>query len=128
MAKKLGIYKCEKCGNIVEVIIEGKAPLFCCGEKMTYLKEQTAENSVEKHVPYIEKIQGGYRVSVGKETLHPMLEKHYIQWIELIVGDSVYRKYLYPGDEPKAEFMLEREENENVYAREYCNIHGHWES
>ena len=127
MAKLLGIYKCQHCGNIVEVFVEGAAPLFCCGQKMTYMEEKTADHSVEKHVPFIEKTPIGYKVKVGETTEHPMIEKHYIQWIELIVdNDLILRKYLKPGDKPEAEFCVA--ESNNVTAREYCNVHGHWKS
>ncbi len=122
MAEMMGIYKCEICGNIVEVVHEGKAPLVCCAEEMTLMEEQTAEMSVEKHVPVIEEIDGGYKVTVGT-TLHPMEEEHYIEWIELLAEDTAYRKFLNPGDEPVATFMIEEDD---VSAREYCNVHGLW--
>lgn len=125
MAKKYGIYKCEVCGNIVEVYHEGEAPLVCCGEEMKFMKEQTEESSTEKHVPFIEKIDGGFRVSVGQNETHPMTEEHYIEWIELFAGNKIYRKELKPGDDPVAEFMIEADD---VCAREYCNIHGNWRS
>ncbi len=124
MAKKMGIYKCEHCGNIVEVFIEGAAPIVCCGENMTFMEEKTADQSVEKHVPYIEKTETGYKVRVGKEAQHPMADEHYIQWIELIVDNYVLRKELNPGDLPEAEFKTDA--GKEVYAREYCNVHGHW--
>ena len=126
LAKLLGIYKCEICGNIVEVFVEGVSPLMCCGQKMTYMEEQTADFATEKHVPYVEKIENGYRVKVGQNTAHPMTEEHYIQWIELIVGNQILRQTLKPGDKPEAEFLAP--EAENVIAREYCNIHGHWKN
>lgn len=126
MAKLLGVYKCEHCGNIVEVFIEGASPIVCCGEKMTYMEEKTADHSIEKHVPFIEKTQAGYKVKVGENTAHPMTEEHYIQWIELIVDDFVLRKTLKPGDLPEAEFCVA--ESKKIIAREYCNLHGHWKS
>lgn len=122
MAEIMGIYKCEICGNIVEVIHEGKPPLVCCGEEMTFMEEQTAEMSLEKHVPVIEEIEGGYKVTVGTD-LHPMEEEHYIEWIELLADDVAYRKFLNPGDDPVATFMIDAED---VSAREYCNIHNLW--
>lgn len=121
MAKRNEIYKCSECGNIVEVL---------CGSghgvgNMQLLTENTTDAATEKHVPVIEKIDGGYRVSVG-EVEHPMTEAHSIQWIELITGDNeVLRKYLDPTDKPVAEFKTEAKE---VYAREYCNLHGLWRS
>jgi superoxide reductase len=122
MATKLEIYKCDVCGNIVEVIHGGKGQLVCCGEPMTLLKENTTDAATEKHVPVIEKIDGGYKVKVGSVP-HPMEEKHYIEWIELLAGEKSYRRFLEPGQEPEAVFNIEAEK---VSAREYCNIHGLW--
>ena len=122
MAAKLEIYKCDVCGNMVEVIHAGGGQLVCCGEPMTLLKENTTDAATEKHVPVIEKIDGGYKVKVGS-VAHPMEEKHYIEWIELLVGGESYRHFLEPGQEPEAIFHIEAE---NVSVREYCNIHGLW--
>jgi superoxide reductase len=122
MATKLEIYKCDVCGNMVEVIHGGKGQLVCCGEPMTLLKENTTDAATEKHVPVIEKIDGGYKVKVGSVP-HPMEEKHYIEWIELLAGEKSYRRFLEPGQEPEAVFNIEAEK---VSAREYCNIHGLW--
>lgn len=118
------IYKCELCGNIVEVVHVGGGTLVCCGQDMTLLEEKTADSSTEKHVPVIEKIDGGYKVTVGS-TLHPMTEEHSIQWIELIADGKSYRQKLKPGDQPIAEFCVDAAE---VTAREYCNLHGLWKS
>lgn len=126
MAQVLGIYKCEHCGNIVEVFVEGAAPLVCCGEPMKLMEEQTEDTSIEKHVPFIEKTENGYKVRVGQNDAHPMIEKHYIQWIELIADEYILRKELKPGDLPEAEFCVP--EAKVIIAREYCNIHGHWRS
>ena len=122
MAAKLEIYKCDVCGNMVEVVHAGGGQLVCCGEPMTLLKENTTDAATEKHVPVIEKIDGGYKVKVGS-VAHPMEEKHYIEWIELLAGGKSYRCFLEPGQEPEAVFHVEEE---NVSAREYCNIHGLW--
>lgn len=124
MAKKLEIYKCEHCGNIVEVIHAGGGELVCCGEAMKLVTENTVDASKEKHVPVIEKIEGGIKVTVGS-VLHPMEEKHYIEWIELIADNKTYRKFLQPGDAPEAIFMIDATQ---VGAREYCNIHGLWKA
>jgi len=124
LAKRLEVYKCEVCGNIVEMFHAGGGTLVCCGEEMKLQEEKTADSTTEKHVPVIEKIDGGYKVTVGT-TLHPMKEEHYIQWIELIAGDKVYTEYLSPGMNPEATFMVEEDV---VSAREYCNLHGHWKS
>ena len=122
MIEKKQVYKCEICGNIVEVLHVGGGELDCCGQPMTLLKEQTADSSTEKHVPVIEKTEDGYKVTVGS-TLHPMVEAHYIEWIELIADGKSYRQFLKPGDEPVAHFCVEAN---NVSAREYCNVHGLW--
>lgn len=124
MTEKLQIYKCEICGNIVEVLHTGKGELVCCGEPMKLHEENTVDAATEKHVPVIEKTENGFKVKVGS-VAHPMIEEHYIEWIELIVDGIAYRKFLNPGDEPWAEFCIEAED---VTAREYCNIHGLWKN
>jgi superoxide reductase len=124
MAKKLEIYKCNVCGNIVEVLHGGAGELVCCGQPMEKLTEKTADQGKEKHVPVIEKISGGYKVKVGSIP-HPMEEKHYIEWIELLADGVAYRKFLNPGDAPEAIFNLKAN---TVTAREHCNIHGLWRS
>lgn len=118
------VYKCDVCGNIVEVIGVGGGELVCCGQPMKLQEEKTADSSTEKHVPVIEKIDGGYKVTVGS-TLHPMTEEHSIQWIELIADGKVYRQNLKAGDAPVAEFCVEASE---VSAREFCNLHGLWKA
>ncbi len=120
--KRLEIYKCNVCGNIVEVFHTGAQNLVCCGQKMELKEENTQDAATEKHVPVIEKIEGGYKVKVG-EAPHPMIKEHYIEWIELVAGNKVYTQFLTPDDEPEAIFKTDAED---VYAREYCNIHGHW--
>ncbi len=124
MRKRLEVYKCEVCGNIVEVVFAAKGELSCCGQPMKLLAENTVDAAQEKHVPVIEKIEGGYKVKVG-EVAHPMQDDHYIQWIELIAGDRAYMQFLSPGQAPEAEFMIEAD---SVTAREYCNLHGHWKA
>ena len=122
MAQKLEIYKCDICGNIVEVLHGGVGELVCCGEPMKLLKENTTDASKEKHVPVVEKIDGGYRVKVGSAP-HPMEEKHWIEWIQLVADGEAYRKFLNPGDAPEAVFFIKASK---VSAREYCNIHSLW--
>lgn len=122
MAKKLEIYKCEMCGNIVEVLHGGQGKLVCCGQEMKKLDENSTDAAKEKHVPVIEKIDGGYRVVVGS-TPHPMEEKHWIEWIQLIAGEKTFRTFLKPGEAPEAVFKTDER---NVSAREFCNIHGLW--
>ncbi len=124
MTKTKQIYKCSTCGNIIEVVSMGQGTLSCCGSPMKVLTENTTDGAKEKHVPVIEKIEGGYRVSVGSVE-HPMTEAHYIQWIELETKTGVMRKNLAPTDKPVAEFMTNEEA---VAAREYCNLHGLWKA
>ncbi len=125
-AERYGIYLCEICGNVVEMIRAGNGELVCCDEPMKLMDEQNADSTTEKHVPVIEKIGHGYRVTVGT-TLHPMLEKHYIEWIELTADGKSCKKYLKPGDDPVAEFCV-GDDVKTLTAREYCNIHGLWRS
>lgn len=122
MAKRLEIYKCEICGNIVEVLHEGKGELVCCGEPMTLLKENSVDASKEKHVPVIEKVAGGVKVKVGSAA-HPMEEKHHIEWIQVIAGDKAFRQFLKPGTAPEVIFNLDAD---NLVAREFCNLHLLW--
>lgn len=124
MTKRKQVYRCNICGNIVEVVGEAGGTLVCCGKPMELLAENTTDAAVEKHVPVVEKIAGGYRVKVGS-VAHPMMPEHYIQWIELLTPDGVMRKWLKPGDAPEAVFMTDAEE---VEAREYCNLHGLWKA
>ena len=124
MAKKLEIYKCEVCGNIVEVVHGGVGELVCCGAPMSLVTENTVDAAKEKHVPVVEKIEGGYKVKVGSVP-HPMEETHYIEWIELIADGKAYRQFLEPGQAPEAMFKIEAA---SVTAREYCNLHGLWKA
>ena len=124
MTKRLQIYKCEICGNIVEVLHEGAGELVCCGQPMKLQEEKTEEQGKEKHLPVIEKTDKGIMVRVGA-VAHPMEEKHYIEWIEVIADGRAYKKFLKPGDSPEADFALAPEK---VEAREYCSIHGLWKS
>ena len=122
MTEKLQIYKCEICGNIVEVLHEGKGELVCCGQPMKLYRENTTDAAQEKHVPVIEKTESGFKVKIGS-VAHPMIEEHYIEWIEAIVDGEAYRQFLKPGDAPEDEFCIK---SDNIIAREYCNIHGLW--
>ena len=125
MTKLREIYKCNICGSIIEVLHAGVGELVCCGEPMELMKEKTEDSSIEKHVPYVEKTEKGILVKVGQNQDHPMEEKHYIEWIQVIADDVSYRKFLKPGDKPQAEFEIKAAK---VEAREYCNIHGLWKS
>jgi len=127
MTKLKQVYKCALCGNMVEVIHEAGGELSCCGQAMTLLNENTVDASKEKHVPVIEKTATGFLVKVGA-VAHPMEEKHFIEWIELIVDEKIYRRHLKPGDKPEAEFLLPVNSAYKVEAREYCNLHGLWKN
>ncbi len=118
------VYRCEHCGNIVEVLHGGGAMVVCCDEPMVLQEENTVDAAQEKHVPAIEKIDGGFKVAVG-EVAHPMEQKHYIEWIEITADGVSYRKFLEPGDAPEAVFKIDAG---SVTARAYCNLHGHWKS
>ncbi len=122
MADRLEIYKCEACGNIIEVLHSGEGELICCGAPMILMQENTVDAAQEKHVPVIEKVAAGIKVKVG-EVPHPMEEKHYIEWIEVVADGQAYRQFLNPGQAPEATFYIEAEK---ITAREYCNLHGHW--
>ena len=118
------IYKCNICGNIVEVLHVGAGQLVCCGQPMEQLSEKTEDIGREKHVPIIEKTEKGILVKVGSVP-HPMQEAHYVEWIEIIVDGKYCRKFLKPGDKPEAFFEVTAEK---IEAREYCNIHGLWKA
>ena len=122
MAEKLEVYKCEACGNIVEVLHGGGGELVCCGEPMKLMVENTVDAAKEKHVPVVEKIDGGVKVKVGS-VAHPMEAKHYIEWVEIIADGKAYRQFLNPGEAPEATFKVTAQK---VAAREYCNLHGLW--
>ncbi len=124
MTERLQIYKCEVCGNMVEVVHAAGGTLVCCGQNMRLLKEGETDAATEKHVPVIEKADGGYKVTVGSVE-HPMQDDHFIEWIELIVDDRAYRQFLNPGEKPKAFFNVD---GDNVTVREYCNLHGLWKA
>ena len=110
---------------MIEVVNYGGGPLVCCGEPMEAVAENSTDAAQEKHVPVVEAIDGGYKVTVGSVN-HPMEEKHYIEWIELIAdGNVVFRKNLNPGEAPEAEFRVTASD---VRARAYCNLHGLWTS
>lgn len=122
MANKLDIYKCQKCGVMIEVLKGGNCEIVCCGQQMAKLMANTVDAAKEKHVPVIEKLPDGFKVKIGSVP-HPMEEKHFIEWIELLVDGAAYRQFLKPGDAPEAVFRIKAN---NVSAREHCNIHGLW--
>jgi len=124
MAEKMEVYKCDVCGNIVEILHGGKGQLVCCNQPMKQMKENTVDAAKEKHVPVIEKVANGFKVKVGS-VAHPMEEKHYIEFVELIVDEKIYRQFLAPGKTPEAFFEIS---GDKVTAREYCNLHGLWKA
>jgi superoxide reductase len=124
MAERYDVYKCEACGNIVEVLHGGGGELVCCGEPMILMTANTVDASKEKHVPVIEQVPGGVKVRVGS-VAHPMEAKHYIEWIEIIADGKAYRQFLNPGDAPEAVFSVTAK---SITAREYCNLHGLWKA
>jgi len=122
MAKLNEVYKCNLCGNIVEVLHAGAGVLVCCNERMALLTENTVDASKEKHVPVIEVGATSITVKVGS-VAHPMEAAHFIEWIELVADGKVYRQQLQPGQAPEATFPVIAKQ---VTAREYCNLHGLW--
>jgi len=118
------VYRCNICGNIVEVLHTGQGELVCCGEPMELLTEKTKDAGLEKHVPVIETTAKGIKVRVG-DVPHPMETKHYIEWIEIIADGKSCRIFLKPGEKPEAEFVIGPQK---VAAREYCSVHGLWKS
>ena len=124
MAKRYEIRKCELCGNIVEVVHASTGPISCCGQEMTLLTENTVDAAKEKHVPVKSSEGGNVKVAVGA-VAHPMEEIHYIEWIEIIDGNKISRRYLKPGEAPEATFASA---SSGAVARAYCNLHGHWKS
>lgn len=122
MTKRLQVYKCEVCGNIVEVLHEGVGELVCCNQPMTLMQPKTEDQGKEKHVPVIEKTNKGVKVKVGSMP-HPMEEKHYIEWVAVDTDGGSFRKFLNPNELPEAEFEIKEE---ILGAREFCNVHGLW--
>jgi superoxide reductase len=125
MTELMQVYKCDICGNIVEVIHTGKGELVCCGQPMVHQAENTVDAAREKHVPVIEVLGDSVKITIGS-VLHPMEEKHYIEWIELIVDGKSCRKFLKSGELPVAEFCVPG--GSQIEAREYCNLHGAWKT
>lgn len=128
MTKKLDMYRCNICGNFVEVMFPGEGELVCCGQPMEHIKLHTKEEEMtsEKHVPVVKQEGENVEIRVG-EVPHPMDDNHYIMFIEAVSEDKNYlkRKYLYPGDEALLKFKCNCDK---VIAREFCNIHGLWTS
>ena len=124
MPQKLEVYKCNLCGNVVEVVTGGAGALVCCGQDMVLMEENTIDAAQEKHVPVATRVNGGWEVAVGS-VAHPMEEKHWIEWIELNANGSSLKEFLDPGQEPSAYFPIDVSE---VDVRAYCNLHGLWKA
>ncbi|MBQ7586181.1 MAG: desulfoferrodoxin [Desulfovibrionaceae bacterium] len=124
MPKTREVYKCPLCGNIIEILHAGSCIPTCCGQSMELMAEGAVDAAKEKHVPVLEKIDSGYKVMVGSAA-HPMIEKHYIEWIELLTEDTLQRKDLKPNEAPEAVFQTDAQK---VTARAYCNLHGLWKA
>lgn len=127
MTKINEVYKCNVCGNIVEMVHEGAGQLVCCGQPMQLMKENTTDAAKEKHVPVIGKNGNEIKVKVGSVE-HPMLTEHYIEWIELLVNNKSCKKFLKPGEIPEAVFRPNLISSDKIIARAYCNLHGLWKS
>ena len=122
MTKLHEIYRCNICGNIVEMVHESVGELVCCGQKMELLKANSTDGAGEKHVPVVENSGEKIIVKIGSEP-HPMEDSHFIEWIEVLADGRSFKKFLRPGDAPEAEFHISAEK---ITAREYCNLHGLW--
>jgi len=125
MTKLREFYRCETCGNIVEVVHEGAPSLACCGKPMIKLEAKTVDQGHEKHVPIIEEAKNGSIVKVGSIE-HPMESEHYIEFIEVLLKDRVLRKELKPGQAPEAKFCESK--TDIIEIRENCSVHGLWKN
>ncbi len=127
MTDERQVYRCNICGNMIEVLHIGTGIVTCCNQPMELLDEKTGDLGPEKHIPIIEETENGIKVNVG-EIPHPMEDNHCIEWIEIIANDKVYRKVLKPDEKPEAEFNIKLENIDEIQAREYCSIHSLWKS
>jgi len=125
MTKLRELYQCEICGNIVEIVHEGAPALVCCGKPMVKLKAKTEDKGEEKHVPVVEETDKGIKVKIGSIE-HPMEEKHYIKFIEVLTEKEIMRVELRPGEAPEAKYRIPKLDILEV--REFCNIHGLWKN
>jgi len=119
------LYRCEVCGNIVEVVNEGATALVCCGEPMIKLEAKTEDQGQEKHVPVVEETNSSIKVKVGSIE-HPMEDKHYIKFIEILLKDRIIRKELKPGQAPEVKYCATK--LDVIEVREFCSIHGLWKN
>ena len=123
--KHTKFYICPHCRNIAEMIYDTDIPLHCCGDEMNQLLPGTVEASTEKHIPAVKVSKNAAEVNVGSVD-HPMMDVHWIEWVQLVTDKGSYRKWLNPGDAPKVNFLLDNEKPVEVYA--YCNLHGLWKT
>lgn len=125
--KQGNILRCNACKNLIEVLVVGFGELVCCGEPMELIEGQKEEGGKEKHLPTIRETEGGVIIEVGS-ILHPMEKDHHIQWIELVIDNMSYRKFLSPDDKPIAKFNIDLSEGKigQIEAREFCSLHGLW--
>ena len=123
--KHTKFYICPHCRNIAEMIYDTDIPLHCCGDEMNQLLPGTVEASTEKHIPAVKVSKNAVEVNVGSVD-HPMVDVHWIEWVQLVTNKGSYRKWLNPGDVPKVNFLLDNEKPVEVYA--YCNLHGLWKT
>lgn len=127
MTEEKQVYRCNICGNMLEVIHKGVGKTVCCDNQMQLLEEKTEGLGPEKHVPIVEQTENGVIVKIGSVD-HPMEENHCIEWVELITDKGLYRKVFKHGDKPEAEFNINVDDINQISAREYCSIHGLWKS
>jgi superoxide reductase len=118
-------FKCNICGNLVELIQNGGGKLVCCGQPMEELIAKTSDEGSEKHVPVVTYENGLVTVKVGSIE-HPMTMEHYITMIAISYNGKVQRKDLKYTDKPEATFEVSDFNEMEVY--EYCNVHGLWKS
>lgn len=123
--KNTKFYICPRCGNIVEMVHDTGVKPFCCGQKMNELVPNTVDASGEKHIPAVKVGDGIVEVNVGSVD-HPMVDIHWIEWVQLVTDKGSYRKWLNPGEAPNVKFVLSEERPTAVYA--YCNLHGLWKT
>lgn len=123
--RKTKFYVCNHCRNIAEMVYDTDIALHCCGDEMQQLRPGTVEASTEKHIPAVTVGQGVVEVNVGSVD-HPMVDIHWIEWVQLVTDKGSYRKWLNPGEAPHVKFLLDGEKPLEVYA--YCNLHGLWKT
>ncbi len=126
MAKQFDVYKCDECGNVVELMHAASSNLACCNQAMTQMDDSNKSGADATHVPVVEKTEKGFKISVGEKP-HVMTDEHSIYFIEVIIGSNQRIFHLKPGDEPVVEFACCNTcDVKDVIVREYCDLHGLW--